>query len=89
MDKSKPSMEVYPNPTEGNDFNIKLSNLTKGIYQIIVTNATGQQVLSKTIEHPGGTNTQRMVFDTDISKGVYRVQVKGEGLSLLSSIIKD
>jgi len=89
IDKNKPSMEVYPNPTEGNDFNIKLSNLTKGIYQIIVTNVTGQQVLSKTIEHPGGTKTQRMLFDNDISKGVYRVQVKGEGLSLLSSIIKN
>jgi hypothetical protein len=89
MDKNKPSMEVYPNPTEDNDFKIKLSNLTKGIYQIIVTNATGQQVLSKTIEHLGGTKPLRMVFDTDISKGVYRVQVKGEGLSLLNSIIKN
>jgi hypothetical protein len=89
MDKNKPSMEVYPNPTEGNDFNIKLSNLTKGIYQVIITASNGQQVLVKTIEHPGGTKTQRMVFDNDISKGVYRVQVKGEGLSLLSSIIKN
>ena len=89
MDQNKPSMEVYPNPTEGNDFNIKLSNLTKGIYQVIITNATGQQVLVKTIEHPGGTKTQRMLFDNDISKGVFRVQVKGEGLSLLNSIIKN
>jgi len=89
FDKQKPSMVVYPNPTEGNDFSIKLSNLTKGIYQIIVTTATGQQVLVKTIEHPGGTKTQSMVFGNDISKGVYRIQVKGEGLSLLSSIIKN
>jgi hypothetical protein len=89
IDKNKPSMEVFPNPTEGNDFNIKLSNLTKGIYQIIVTNATGQQVLVKTIDHLGGTAVQRMVFANDISKGVYRVQVKGEGLSLLSNIIKN
>jgi len=89
IDKNKPSMEVYPNPTEGNDFNIKLCNLTKGIYQVIVTNATGQQVLSKTIEHPGGTKAQRMLFDNDISKGVYRIQVQGEGLNLLSSIIKN
>jgi hypothetical protein len=89
MDKNKPSLEVYPNPTEGNDFNIKLSNLTKGSYQVIVTTATGQQVLIKTIDHPGGTAVQRMVFTNDISKGVYRVQVKGEGLSLLSNIIKN
>jgi hypothetical protein len=89
MDKNQPSMEVYPNPTEGNDFNIKLSNLTKGSYQIIVTTASGQQVQVKTIEHPGGTKTERMVFDKDISKGVYRIQVNGEGLSLISSIIKN
>jgi hypothetical protein len=89
MDKNKPTMMVYPNPTEGNAFNIKLSNLTKGSYQIIVTTASGQQVLVKTMEHPGGTKTQHIVFDNDISKGVYRVQVKGEGLSLLSSIIKN
>jgi hypothetical protein len=89
IDQNKPSMEVYPNPTEGNDFNIKLSNLTKGIYQVIITASNGQQVLVKTIEHPGGTKTQRMVFDNDISKGAYRVQVKGEGLSLISSIIKN
>ena len=82
-------MEVYPNPTKGNDFNIKLNNLTKGVYQVIITASNGQQVLVKTIEHPGGTKTQRIVFDTDISKGVYRVQVQGEGLSLLSSIIKN
>jgi len=89
IDKNKPSMEVYPNPTEGNDFNIKLSNLTKGIYQIIVTNATGQQVLSKTIEHPGGIKIESIIFNKDISKGVYRVQVQGDGLKLLSSIIKN
>jgi hypothetical protein len=89
FDKQKPLMVVFPNPTEGNAFNIKLSNLTKGSYQVIVTTATGQQVLVKTIEHPGGTAVQRMVFANDISKGVYRVQVKGEWLSLLSSIIKN
>ena len=89
MDKYKPSMEVYPNPTEGNEFNIKLRNLTKGIYQVIITASNGQQVLVKTMEHPGGTVVQRMVFDNDISKGVYRMQVQGEGLSLLSSIIKN
>jgi hypothetical protein len=89
MDKNLPSMEVYPNPTKGNDFNIKLNNLTKGVYQVIITASNGQQVLVKTIEHPGGISVQSMVFDTDISKGVYRVQVQGEGLSLLSSIIKN
>jgi len=89
MDQNKPSMEVYPNPAEGNDFHIKLSNVSKGIYQVVVTSANGQQVLSKTIEHPGGTAVQVMVFDTNISKGMYRVQVKGEGLSLLNSIIKN
>ena len=82
-------MEVYPNPTQGNKFNIKLSNLTKGTYQVIITASNGQQVLIKKIAHLGGTKTQRMEFDTDISKGVYRIQIKGEGLSLLSSIIKN
>jgi hypothetical protein len=89
MDKNEPSMVVFPNPTEGNDFSIKLSNITKGNYQVIITSSNGQQVLVKTIEHPGGTITQPMIFNNDISKGVYRVQVKGEGLSLLSSIIKN
>ena len=89
FDKNSPTMVVYPNPTEGNDFSIKLSNLTKGIYQIIVTSLSGQQVLVKSIEHPGGMKTARMVFENDISKGVYRIQVKGEGLSLLSNIIKN
>jgi hypothetical protein len=89
FDKQKPAMVVYPNPTEGNDFSIKLSNLTKGSYQIIVTNAAGQQVLVKSIESLGGMKIERMVFDKDISKGVYRIQVNGEGLSLISSIIKN
>jgi hypothetical protein len=43
----------------------------------------------KTIEHPGGMTTERVVFDKGISKGVYRVQVQGNGLSLLSNIIKN
>jgi hypothetical protein len=89
MDKNQPSIVVYPNPTEGNDFSVKLSNLTKGIYQIIVTNTTGQQLQLKTIAHPGGSKTERMQFDSNISKGVYRIEVKGEGLSLLSNIIKN
>jgi len=89
MDKNRPSMEVYPNPTEGSDFNIKLSNLTKGIYQVIITASNGQQVLLKTIEHPGGTALQSMVIDNKISSGIYRVKVQGEGLSLLSTIIKN
>jgi hypothetical protein len=89
VDHNKPSMIVYPNPTEGNYFSIKLSNVSKGIYQVVVTSANGQQVLSKPIEHQGGTAVHRMIFGTDVSKGFYRVQVKGEGLSLLSSIIKN
>jgi len=89
IDQNKPTMVVYPNPTEGNNFNIKLSNVSKGIYQVVVTSANGQKVLNKSIEHPGGTAVQIMVFDTDISKGFYRVQVQGEGLSLLSSIIRN
>ncbi|MBL0356950.1 MAG: T9SS type A sorting domain-containing protein [Chitinophagaceae bacterium] len=70
---------VYPNPVKDKLLNLKFTEQATGKYQVSIMNASGQVLLSKTIQHNGGSATQRIGLPSSITGGVYQLQVAGPG----------
>ena len=78
------TFSVYPNPSTGK-FNIDLVNVNDGTYSISVENILGEEVYS---EVRSVINTYSDVLDlTNLSKGVYMLNVKNETSSTSRKII--
>lgn len=67
---------VAPNPVQGNTFNLQLQGVDKGLLVLTMYNSRGQQVISKFINHSGGSATQTVNFG-NIAKGIYQLQITG------------
>lgn len=66
---------IYPNPVKEGTLNIQLNNEPQGTYIIQLFNSLGQQLLTKTIVHAGGSATQTIKLSSTVSKGIYQLQV--------------
>jgi hypothetical protein len=84
---SRPGILVYPNPARGNAVGLRLENVEKGTYQVIIHNQLGQPVYSKTIDHAGGAAEITLQPDHLLTPGVYRLQLKGTRLSSTVSLL--
>ena len=73
--KTDPSITVYPNPVNGNSFNLQLVDMEKGIYQLRLLNTTGQVVFTTTVSHTGGSATQTMPLGYRMAKGSYQLEI--------------
>ena len=78
------TFSVYPNPSTGK-FNIDLVNVNDGTYSISVDNILGEEVYS---EVRSVIHTYSDVLDlTNLSKGVYMLNIKNENSSTSRKII--
>jgi hypothetical protein len=70
------SIDVYPNPSSGN-FNVKFTTNVISEYNIEIIDITGRTISTKV----GTTNLgeNKVLFDTDLSDGVYILRVNVEG----------
>ena len=84
---SKEGISVYPNPIQGKEVNVILSNITAGNYAISMYNSAGQQVMMKNIEHAGGSVTSTVALPSNISTGVYLLKLTGNGNNYTETII--
>lgn len=62
------SMTVFPNPSDGK-FTLRLSNASKGDYQLYISNVMGQQVYRERITFTGNINKQ--IDISHLHKGIY------------------
>jgi hypothetical protein len=85
--KIKSEVVIAPNPIKGNKLNIQLSNVEKGSYTVNVFNNAGQQILSKTINHAGGSASQVLELPSQIRTGTYQVQIVGTDMKMTKTII--
>ena len=85
QDGSKGSVEVYPNPTDG-QVQVEISDLEDGPVAISVINAKGQKVRSLNTQ----VNNTGDVYSLDLSqeaKGLYQVKVQTSENVLMESVI--
>lgn len=67
---------AYPNPVIGTSFSLQLQNKPQGTYTALLYNVTGQVLVSKTIQHTGGSATETVAVDEKLPNGSYYLSVK-------------
>jgi autotransporter-associated beta strand protein len=79
---------LYPNPVKGSTIQLQLSNLEKGNYSVTLFNQLGQQVMSKTINHNGGSSNQTIEIGT-LASGVYELRLSNGQTVITQKLIKE
>lgn len=72
------NLSVYPNPVSTKQFTLQLNNYQRGVYSIQLVNNNGQQLMTKTIQHNGGSVSVSLEKPSTVQPGIYILQVKGE-----------
>lgn len=78
---------VYPNPVKGGVINLQLSNVDKGSYTIKLYNNLGQELVSKSIQHNGGSSTQTISIGSSVPQGTYRMQIVSSSSTITKTIV--
>jgi len=73
------SITVFPNPVKDGLMNLRLQNLSAGNYQLKLYNNSGQQVMSRSLNHTGAADIEGVKLPSGISKGIYKLEVTYPG----------
>ena len=87
-DNKENTISIYPNPIEGNNIVLQM-NLQKGKYTLYLTDNLGQQLVTKQLDHSGGSVTEIMEPANGLAKGVYQLKLSGSGINILRQVIKN
>lgn len=68
-------IKAYPNPVQGNNFNLQISNEPAGLYELRLFNQFGQMMMHKSIKHNGGNSTQLIQARQNIPNGIYQLEI--------------
>lgn len=80
---STANANFYPNPVVDHSVTVDVSNINKGIYQLMIFNSAGQDVYNTTINYVSGDLTQLIKLPQSIPTGIYKVQLKN-GTSIIN-----
>ena len=69
------NIQLYPNPVTSKEFKIHFTDVRAGIYRVIVTDAEGKSILSKTVSAGGKDNIFTIALPKMISGGIYIVRI--------------
>lgn len=83
----KTFVSIYPNPVQQKFFNVQLSNMQAGKYQLLLYNGLGQQVFSRIIEHAGGSATQNFTLPSNIVSGTYIIKLFNKTFDFNAKVI--
>ena len=68
---------VYPNPVTGNEFKVLLEGQKAGVYNIIVTDLSGKNIMSRVVNVNAKTQIETVKINNALGKGMYFVKVTG------------
>jgi hypothetical protein len=89
MGKGPGTVSVYPNPVKGNVVNLQFDSMEKGNYTVTLQNGMGQIMLSKQINHIGGSATQSFELQNNLAKGVYRIRITNGTFNTVISLVRE
>ena len=82
-----PLVTVAPNPVVGKVLNLKLSQLTKGSYKMIVSDVAGRTIFSKEMVYDGVSSIIKTALPSNLKPGNYYVRLSGEGRDFTEKFI--
>lgn len=85
--KGGSGIQVYPTIVKGTLFSLQLNNMTAGNYKLNLHSVTGQLVMSRVLNHGGGSSTQTITLPATIQKGVYKVSLTNSDAKAVTSTI--
>jgi hypothetical protein len=68
-------------------FNLQMNNVNAGKYKLMVYDARGRVVISRDIEHFGGSSTQQILLPNGTASGAYRVVLLSNEKSIFSTTL--
>jgi hypothetical protein len=77
---------VFPNPIINQEINISMNDMAKGQYSFMLVNNQGQQLIKKSIIHPGGAIHQTISLDKSVASGVYYLHVQTTNINHVKTI---
>jgi hypothetical protein len=66
---------IYPNPVTNGTVNLQLTNMPQGAYEAKLMNLNGQVLVTKTINHAGGSATQTIQLNNSVAKGIFTLEI--------------
>jgi len=87
ISNGKTSVSIYPNPVQNRIVNVQFTNLPAGNYNLVLYNTLGQSVLSRKIEHAGGSATQNFMLPVNAVAGAYIVKLFNKTFDFTSRLI--
>jgi hypothetical protein len=83
----KAGIAVYPSVVTSSRFTLQVTNLPAGSYKLNITSVTGQLIMSRVLNHTGGSATQTVNVPASIQKGIYKVSLTGAAEASVTAII--
>jgi hypothetical protein len=77
---------VAGNPIKNKTLILQMENVEKGNYTISIYNSIGQQMMTKTIGHEGGSATQTFYL-SKFYKGTYQLSILGNNLKVTKMLL--
>lgn len=84
--KTQADVTISPNPVKGNQFNLQLSGLDQGKYQVQLYDARGLLLQTQYITHDGNTTLYNVLLTTE-AKGVVWLKITGGKTSLTKQLM--
>ncbi len=72
-----PDSKVFPNPVTGNEFKVMLDNQKPGTYNIIVTDLSGKNIMTRQVTVNGKVQVETIKVTSLLGKGMYFVKLTG------------
>ncbi len=66
---------VYPNPVRNNNLSLQFNNMPKGVYNLQISNATGNMIQTAQINHNGANAGQSLYLNKAVVNGYYHLQI--------------
>lgn len=83
----KGGINVYPNAVRNSRFTLQITNRPAGSYKLNLYSVTGQLVMTRALNHAGGSATQTVNVPASIQKGVYKLSLTGASATDVTTII--
>ncbi|MEP6514329.1 MAG: T9SS type A sorting domain-containing protein, partial [Parafilimonas sp.] len=81
------AITIYPNPVSNGRFTLQMTNMAAAKYNLLIYDAKGRLVFSKTIEHTGGSASQSIDLPAGIAAGVYQVNVISNNYNSIKKLV--